>query len=273
MPQLQIDRDSIAQGLADYIDILLALPEVRGIRLCGIEIRNDACKQTHLTEAFQRSYHDICSDSDICILVDLPTASRITPREYIRHPSRWGITPAACLGYLLTGELGAYRVIFRDGTRYDICFEFRQASHVPDIDLPEEPVRFSHPQWPVDKVDAFWFIMIQALGKLYRQDYLISSHLANMNINDTLVQQMILRDMEYGTNHHRYGYREELVYRRFEGQHRFLTGEPTFDMIADRLYAAALAYDSLTAQFYPDYEPRSETLFAIWQCYHDHRTV
>ena len=33
-----------------------------------------------------------------------------------------------------------------------------------------------------------------------------------MNLNETLVQQMVLRDMEYGTNHHRYGCEEPIAY-------------------------------------------------------------
>ena len=50
-----------------------------------------------------------------------------------------------------------------------------------------------------------------------------------------------------------------------------MTGDDTFDMIADKLYATALAYDELTKKFYPEYEERSETLFDIWHCYHEHR--
>ena len=45
----------------------------------------------------------------------------------------------------------------------------------------------------IENINRFWFIQIQALGKLYRKDYLISSHLANMNCNETLVMQIVLR--------------------------------------------------------------------------------
>ncbi len=40
-----------------------------------------------------------------------------------------------------------------------------------------------------------------------------------------------------------------------------------FSMIADHLYAAALAYDGLAKHFYPAYHGRSEAFFAIWDWY------
>ena len=52
-----------------------------------------------------------------------------------------------------------------------------------------------------------------------------------------------------------------------------MTGDNTFDMISNRLYAAALAYDELTKQLYPEYEARSEILFDIWECYEEHRNI
>ena len=163
-----------------------------------------------------------------------------------------------------------YRIVFKDGIRYDFGFEFQYGDKYIPVELQEEPKRYSNPAWSINKVDEFWFVMVQALGKLYRKDYLISAHLANINVNETLVQQMVLRDIEYGTNHHRYGYSEELNYRKYEGENPFLTGDDTFDGIACKLYAAAKAYDELTKEFYPEYEARSEVLFNIWRCYHEH---
>lgn len=92
-----------------------------------------------------------------------------------------------------------------------------------------------------------------------------------MNLNETLVQQMVLRDMKYGTNHHRYGYEEELIYVKYQGMCPMKSGNDTFDLIADKLYSAALAYDELTKIFYPEYEGRSEIFFEIWKCYEENR--
>ena len=78
---------------------------------------------------------------------------------------------------------------------------------------------------------------------------------------------MILRDLKYGTNHHRYGYAEELEYIKDLGEVPFNRDDPTFNRIADHLYAAALAYDRLLKQFYPNYRERSEEFFAIWEKY------
>lgn len=273
MSRIQIDKDYVESSILRYIDSLLILPEISGVKLCDIVIQNNEHKEENLKKALSKSYHDCYSDSDIRIIVNLSPNGGITPAEYTKHPSRFGITPDQYLGFLKTEDSGIYRVIFKDGTRYDMAFEFVYDDSCPNIGLAHEPERYSNPEWPVDKIDAFWFIMIQALGKLYRHDYLISSHLTNMNVNETLVQQMVLRDIEKGTNHHRYGYREKITYRKYMGLNRFVTGDDTFDMIANKLYAAALAYDELTKQFYPEYEARSETLFEIWQCYHDHRSM
>ncbi|MBQ8878764.1 MAG: hypothetical protein IJ029_08560 [Lachnospiraceae bacterium] len=269
MCKIQIDRDFVEVSLLRYINQLLALPEIAGVKLRDIVIQNNEQKEEQLKEAVSKSYHDCYSDSDISIIVNLPTNSKVTPAEYMNHPGRFGITPDKYLGFIKTGDSGIYRIIFKDGTRYDFGFEFRYDDAYQDVELQNEPERYSNPKWPIEKVDEFWFVLIQALGKLYRKDYLISSHLANMCINETLVQQMILRDIKFGTNHHRYGYSEKLTYRKYEGQNMFVTGEETFDMIAGKLYAAALAYDDLTKVFYPDYETRSKILFDIWECYHE----
>ena len=128
-----------------------------------------------------------------------------------------------------------------------------------------------NPDWPVDNINRFWFIEVQALGKLYRKDHLISAHLANMNCNDTLVMQMILRDKEFGTSHHRYGHSESLEYTGDLGKMPYTTEDPAFDMIADHLYAAALSYDRLVKNFYPGYQDRSDDLFAVWDQYENMR--
>lgn len=272
MNKIQINRDYVEARLLEYIDELFALPEITGVKLRDIVIQNDEYKEANLKEAVSKSYHDCYSDSDISIIVKLPMNSKVSPRDYMGHPSRLGITPDRYLGFCANPDAGMYRFVLKDGIRYDFGFEFQHDDKYMPVELQKEPERYSNPAWPMKKVDEFWFVMVQALGKLYRKDYLISAHLANINVNETLVQQMILRDMEHGTNHHRYGYCEELCYRKYESENPFLTGDETFDMIASKLYAIALAYDELAKKFYPEYETRSEVLFDIWRCYHENRT-
>ncbi|MBO6066046.1 MAG: hypothetical protein J6P36_06465, partial [Lachnospiraceae bacterium] len=92
-----------------------------------------------------------------------------------------------------------------------------------------------------------------------------------MNCNETLVMQMVLRDIKYGTNHHRYGYAEEAEYVKELGRMSYRSGDASFRRIADQLCAAALAYDRLAAEFYPAYKGRSADFFAIWECYDRNR--
>ncbi|MBR4082279.1 MAG: hypothetical protein IKK21_10890 [Clostridia bacterium] len=269
MNNIRLDREYVERSLLRRLDAWLALPETAGARLGGVVIQRSPHPEADVKEALKHSYHDCCSDSDITLIIRLPSGGSVTPADYMAHPGRLGITPDQYLGFLRTADSGIWRVVFRDGTRYDLGFEFICDDSLPAPELPAEPDRQDNPHWPMEKVDAFWFIMIQALGKLYRRDYLIGSHLANMLVNETLVQQMVFRDMERGTTHHRYGFSEALVWQQYEGRNPFVTGDAAFDGIADRLYAAALAYDQLTKGFYPAYEARSGLLVDIWRCYHE----
>jgi hypothetical protein len=162
------------------------------------------------------------------------------------------------------------RVVFRNGLRYDLCFEF-VCDGEGSLDMGSYEGSDDNPEWPFENINRFWFIEVQALGKLYRRDYLISAHLSNMNCNDTLVMQMIMRDLEHKTSHHRYGYSEQLEYVENLGKMPYKTDDETFNRIADHIYAAALAYDKLVTNFYPQYKCRSDELLAIWDEYESNR--
>lgn len=273
MSHIHISRDYVESCLLAYVDELFLQPEISGVRLRDIVIQNDADKEVNLKAALDKSYHDCYSDSDISIIVNLPTNSAVSPKDYMECPDRLGITPDKYLGFCKNLDAGMYRIVFKNGIRYDFGFEFQYHDRFRQVELQKKPERYSNPDWPIEKVDEFWFVMVQALGKLYRKDYLISAHLANVNINETLVQQMILRDKAYGTNHHRYGYCEKLCYQIYECENPFLTGDETFDGIAGRLYGAARAYEELAREFYPEYEARCEVLLDIWGCYHESHNI
>lgn len=266
--EITMNRQYIELHFKRYIDTLLSLPEIEGVKLRGYEIKNDNSKETVASKAFEESYHDRYSDSDIILMVKLKNNGNVTEEEYIKHHSRWGVTEDNCLGFFYADDSKIYRIIFADGTRYDMGFEFRYDEQAVDIEL-QDAVYENNIHWSREKINEFWFVIIQALGKLYRHDYLISSHLANVCINDTLVQQMILRDIEYGTNHHRYGYSEKLLYQYNIGQIPFHFEDKTFEFIAEQLYAAALTYDKLTKQFYPAYKERSPLFVRIWKLYNE----
>lgn len=192
-------------------------------------------------------------------------------KEIVERIERFVLSKEDCLGLIFDKENNVCRIVLKNGMRYDISFIFEYDDMANIIEIERKGKGDSNSNYPLENVNRFWFVQVQALGKLYRKDYLISDHLANTNLNETLVQQMILRDMKYGTNHHRYGDREELAYLRNEGKCFIKTQDEIFNRIADKLYCAALTYDELIALFYPEYEKKSDNFFDIWKCYEENR--
>ena len=54
---------------------------------------------------------------------------------------------------------------------------------------------------------------------------------------------------------------------KYLGKNQFTGDDPTFNQIADKIYAAAIAYDSLVKYFYPEYQNRRGVFFDIWKSY------
>jgi len=256
------------EAFLQYMEEIFSHPEVVNACVKDIVITrenlNEAGKQ-----AFEAGFHDIYSDSDVHVKVCLPKDGSVTQEDYLKRTDRFDVSKDTALGWMFGAENNVHRIIFKNGMRYDLIFEFENG----DSKLQLEPCQ-SDPEnekWPLENINRFWFIQIQALGKLYRKDYLISDHLANTNCNETLVMQMVMRDSEHKTSHHRYGYSEELEYSKDLGKCPFKTGDSAFDRIADKLYSAALSYDRLVKNFYMDYTDRSADFLAIWEAYESYR--
>ena len=90
------------------------------------------------------------------------------------------------------------RIVQKNGIRYDIVL-----SGINSFQLENEINMLKKSET---------FVAILALGKLMREDYLISAHLAHILCMNSLVEQMVERDLKYNTNFHRYGYKEKLKY-------------------------------------------------------------
>ena len=268
---IELTKKAVEMNFELLVNKLLSLPEIECIKIRKLEICQSN-KAEMIKSAVNECYHDSYSDIDLCVIINLSAKGGISPDEYVKHIEHWGFPSELLLGICFVPENSMYRIICKNGMRYDFGFEFVLQDNTPVINIKPNNEQKSNAKWPIENINRFWFIQIQALGKLYRNDFLISSHLANMNINETLVQQMILRDLKYNTNHHRYGYREELTHLKYTGQCPYKSGNATFDYIADRIYAAALAYDELVAFFYDNYEPRSKDFFDIWKCYEEQRS-
>lgn len=262
----KMTRQSAQAHLLALAERLFRLPECLRLEIRQVTIRREDwaqpdTRESLVEEAMDASWHDAYSDIDMTIGI---RELRQQPLDWLR---RAGVDETHCLGFFAVPESGACRVVFRDGHRYDLSIapQTEPRQPLPVVDNPE------HPHWPRAAVNRFWFVQVQALGKLYRQDYLIARHLAHMQLNETLVQQMVLRDLRLGTNHHRYGGKEAAVYQQYAGQNPLGTGEAAFDEIASQLYCAAQAYDELTRAFYPDDAARTPVYLNIWQQYEQHR--
>lgn len=266
---ISLTREQTEASFASFCEELFRLPEIESIKVRNVTVCREDWRET-AREAVAAGYHDCYSDTDMSLTVCLPADGSVTSDEYMRRIDRFGVNEETALGWMFVPEGSMYRIIFRNGMRYDFGFSFEYRENVT-IDLGEAPHVEENPNWPLANIRRFWFVQIQALAKLYRKDYLISAHLANMNCNETLVMQMVLRDLKYGTNHHRYGYAEEAEYVKELGRMPYRNGDAKFLRIADQLYAEALAYDRLAAEFYPGYKEQSADFFAIWECYEKNR--
>jgi len=263
---MTLSKKFMEDSFLQYLEEIFRHPEITCARVRDTVI--DRCSvQEAGRRAFEAGYHDCCSDIDLSVKVCLPDHGPVTPEEYMKRIDRFGVSAATVLGWMFVPEHPMYRIIFRNGMRYDLGFEFEYSESAVLSPEPPPAPEEENKNWPMEKINRFWFVQIQALGKLYRRDYLISSHLANMNCSETLVMQMVLRDLEHGTCHHRYGYAEALEYVRDLGKAPHKGNDPTFNRIADHLYAAAAAHDRLARQFYPGYRDRCGDFLAIWDCY------
>ena len=268
---INLTKEKMEELFLQYLKEIFVHPEVISCCVKGVVISRETLESAG-KKAFDASFHDLYSDVDISVKVCLPEDGSVKPEEYAKRIDRFGVTEDTALGWMHIPENGVNRIIFYNGMRYDLLFEFEYADGVsPDLKDLKSPVE-DNKDWPVDNINRFWFIQIQALGKLYRKDHLISAHLANVNCNETLVMQMIMRDQQYGTNHHRYGYSEELEYVKDLGKVPYGSDDPVFNRIADKLYAAALSYDRLVKHFYPKYQDRSGAFFDIWNWYESCKT-
>lgn len=271
---INISKDIIHDELIKRIESIFLLPETAAVKIRDITLEKTKSIEEiekFAEKAVELSYHDILSDVDIKTVVRIYNNDSVTESQYMKRIDRYGITKDDYLGIMLVEENRMYRIILKNGMRYDWGFEFLYDEKADKIILGQDKDLSDmqdNEKWPLKDIDRFWFMEIQALAKLYRDDFLIADHLANMSINETLVQQMVLRDIKYGTNIHRYGHKEQLEYLKMDMNNcPYKRDNPIFNMIAQKIYCAVTAYDKLSAEFYQQYKSRKETLFDIWNFY------
>ena len=271
---LDINKDIIYCELMKRIEAIFLLKETYAVKIRDIVIektQNIEQKQSLAKQAVDICYHDVLSDIDLAVIVKIPPEDCITTTRYMNRIDRYGITKDNYLGLTFVSESNMYRIILQNGMRYDFGFQFIYDEQAENIDLTENSSTlndYDNERWPLKNIDRFWFMQVHALAKLYRNDFLIGDHLANTSINETLVQQMVLRDIKYGTKFHRYGYQEVLDYLQVDGiKCPYRGANQTFNMIAEKIYSTAIVYDQLSFEFYPQHKERKDMLFTIWDCY------
>lgn len=166
---------------------------------------------------------DTWSDVDLTIVVADGTLEQF-------FPSLDWLMP---LGEIYTFSQSAHK---RTGTTRACFLDFRRldCSFVEESDLPNQPIfsevvqplfsrsritdeiianaQFILPPAPVISAEDFermtndfWFKGMLATSKVMRNDLLIAAHLALELIQDVCVLEMLLRDRQTGTSHHREG--------------------------------------------------------------------
>ncbi len=256
-------KDPFYTETLSTVQRLLELPELLALSIKDVPIAS-ADEASALRLAVDRSYHDRYSDVDIKMTVrlDLAELGREGPL-YGDCLERLGFA-GDILGFHCerTGDRGeVIRLCRANGMRYDIII-----TPVASEGAERLPHHGNSSDW--FEVNDFWFVAIQALGKLMRRDYLISSHLAHELVQRTLVLQMQIRDEEKGTTFHRYGYSEDLEYldclHDLHGQCPE-AADPVFAHIWGLLFSAAASFDRLHGRMDRAYRPRYGLFEGIWR--------
>jgi hypothetical protein len=277
---MDINKGLMEKEVMSFLFVLFSLPEVKKVQIKDVLI-SSIDDSENILKVINECFHDKYSDIDITAYVKLHPADYNTVNLfYKKYFCRLGFQDRI-LGVLFNernNNVEFMRICLTSGTRIDFschCLVDENAPFIERISLNceeknENQQDDSINEWDMENVDSFWFKAILALGKLMRNDYLISSHLSHMLIMESLVAQMVMRDNLHNTNFHRYGYRENLEY---------LTSIPSipenlkksedvvYNHIAELLSSAVIAYDRLVFKLNNRYNSRSEVFFEIWRSY------
>ena len=158
---IQITKEQIYQNLLRLLEVLFRLPGANKVQIKQYEISSIEDTDV-IRQDVDACYHDILSDIDLTLY---------TSCQIPLQAEQLGFSKELLLGLLRQEELlkdgtvyPLFRVILKNRMRYDL------EVYQPHLEKPEK----SEPE------DSFWFIAVQALAKLYRRDYLIADHLANL---------------------------------------------------------------------------------------------
>jgi hypothetical protein len=273
---MELGKAATEKELTHLLHHIFQLPEVDKVQIRSVELSSSKEKDL-IKRSVEECYHDILSDIDLKVHATLHPEDVKGLSWYHSIPERLGFTQDRCLGLAMTdggGSIPMFRIILKSGVRFDLGFTVIENPMIPRCSIPVQAKEAlldtdnCQPRWEMQKALTFWFNQVLALSKLMRNDYLIADHLANLQINETLVAQMIDRDDRCGTNFHRYGYREMLDYRTVAiPDFPFAVKDETYGHITRKLYSAAISYDRQVSLLNPAYEERSSIFFELWKQY------
>ena len=272
---IEINRETMREELLQRLISIFSLPETRFAVIKRLYIPKASDREALkdlAAQAVERCYHDFVSDIDIHVHVVLSPQSPFSREEYLRRIDRFGFREQECLGVIFAKETDTWRIILKNGMRYDFIFELTFDSQAEVFSLPplsDEPRLPEVPLWPAENISRFWFESSYALTRLYRDHYLQADQQANVLLNETLTLQNTPLCRHGAIPFRRHGSREVPAYTLVDPDScPFRSDTPGFSMIAGKVYAATVTFDRLITQRTPSYPERRQDLFAIWNFYH-----
>lgn len=264
-----MDQLSLYKETKKMVKTLFLLPEINNVSIKGVSIPSADAEEA-IRAGVEKSYHDRFSDVDIRVDISVNHEEFISSAPYFqKHFSRLrlGDEVLGC-SFSKSGATEVLRLCMNSGFRMDLLCTVKE-------DDVEGRLTDRAREREEEKADNFWFIAVQALGKLYRRDYLIADHLVHMLLMETLVLQMEERDRRLNTNIHRYGGAEALVYRQAgletqeaEAVKKWVEEQDeTFRFIAQNLFQAIFAYDLLKKGENPGWMERKSAFLRLWKEY------
>lgn len=276
---MEISKEIMQQEAKNFLSVLFTLPEVESVQIKDVFISSiNDCE--NITKGLDQCYHDKYSDIDINAYLKLhPNDYNSEIPIYKKYFSRLGLQDKI-FGITFQGRINnkeVIRICLKTGVRIDFtcicsCNEFAPLLTPDQTSIDENKIQTANfsLNWDLEKADWFWFVAIQALGKLMRKDYLISSHLAHTLIMEVLVAQMVIRDNKYNTNFHRYGHSEKLEYLEVDvtlANEFKISKDVTYNHIVEILYQAIISYDKTILQLNSNYISRCKLFLEIWRSY------
>lgn len=153
---MQINKDIITKEAEKFITHIFLLPETESVRVKDIVVRKEESISEKLKKMVEKSYHDCYSDLDLHVTVRINPSDPVTPSEYLKRPDRFGLDDETCLGFDFVSENRMYRMVMRNGVRYDMGIDFVYDDKAGIIQLLPVQTKNSNPNWPLQNVNRFW---------------------------------------------------------------------------------------------------------------------